>query len=297
MTLENAVNEFLTNITIEKNLSQNTIISYKRDLSAFGLFIGKNTNIDKITLKNIEEFIKSLKDKKQQESSIIRNVSAIKGLFKFLIDEDIIDFNPTLDLQKIKMPSRLPKALSIEQIFKIIENVNGAQKTDLRNRALLELLYATGARVSEIANLQLEDIDWDEEYVKLFGKGSKTRVVPVGKKALIEVKNYITNGRWQFLKKNKPLKNVLFVNAYGEKMSRYSIYNVIKEAAKKVNLEKVISPHTFRHSFATHLILGGADTRIVQELLGHESLSTTQIYTKITVDHLREVYALSHPRA
>jgi integrase/recombinase XerD len=300
MTLLQARDKFLTYVTVERSLSKNTIDAYKQDLSKFIKFFEETTDINTISLDQIEQFLKKQRESNMNDSSTIRLLSTIRNLYKCLYDDDSIDKNIMDDVNKIKMPKRLPKALSVNDIFKMIDYIKKTDPISLRDKAILETLYGSGARVSEISNIQIDDIDFDEKSIKLFGKGKKMRIIPIGSKALESIELYIKNGREELIKKSKAnlISHKLFLSKRGNAISRFSIFLLVSNIAKKVGINnEMVSPHTFRHSFATHLISAGADLRIVQELLGHSSLATTQIYTKITIDHLKEVYKESHPRA
>jgi integrase/recombinase XerD len=236
-------------------------------------------------------------------TSVARTLAAVRGLHKFLLFEGTVETDVAATVKPPKAPRRLPKAISIQEVERLLrasgpepDDVSGA--TDLirvRDRAILELLYATGARVSEVVNIDLDDLI-DPEIIRLFGKGSKERIVPVGRYAQAALQAYLVRVRpsLAMLSKGTP---ALFLNQRGSRLSRQSIWQIISDAASNAKLEHEVSPHTFRHSFATHLLEGGADVRVVQELLGHASVATTQIYTLVTVDALREIYATAHPRA
>jgi len=253
---------------------------------------------------NVRDFAQQLvTNKLMVATSVARTLAAVRGLHKFLLFEGIVETDVAATVKPPKAPRRLPKAISIQEVERLLrasgpepDDVSGA--TDLirvRDRAILELLYATGARVSEVVNIDLDDLI-DPEIIRLFGKGSKERIVPVGRYAQAALQAYLVRVRpsLAMLSKGTP---ALFLNQRGSRLSRQSIWQIISDAASNAKLEHEVSPHTFRHSFATHLLEGGADVRVVQELLGHASVATTQIYTLVTVDALREIYATAHPRA
>ena len=304
MNFESAKGSYLDHLRIERGLSSNSISSYSRDLEKFSQFL-KETNRDftLLTEKDITEFSVSLKDMKLSLSSINRTLSGLKGFYKYLaIEHGVI--NPTTDISSSKLPRKLPKALTIDEISRLIESTQReGNPISLRDTAILELLYSTGARVSEIIGLNVADIslsatnDGDIYIVKVRGKGSKERLVPLGKYAVKAVENYLTRVRPALAEKNPRVESALFLNSRGRRLSRQSAWQAVLDAASATGLSGKVSPHVFRHSFATHLLDGGADIRVVQELLGHSSLTTTQIYTLITIDKVREAYQTSHPRA
>ena len=294
-------NSYFNYLLVEKGLSKNTIAAYRRDLNRFSeyLFI-VNKELNSVTADDIPLYLAWLRglnntEFKMGESSIARNVVAIRNFFEFLAKEHGFS-NLAANIHPPKIPKRLPKALSMENIDSFLK-INRVDKFALRDKALLELLYATGGRVSEIINLKVDDIQISADYtaVKLTGKGGKQRVVPVGKYAQNAVSDYLINSR-----KNR-VKNVsnkfLFLNGRGGGLTRQSAWNIVVAQAKSAGIVENLSPHSLRHSFATHLLDGGADIRVVQELLGHSSVTTTQIYTLITIDKLRESYASAHPRS
>jgi integrase/recombinase XerD len=287
-------------------MAKNTLLAYKRDLSKYlealeKLGITDSTEITEIVVRNFAQSLVS--EKGLVATSVARILAAVRGFHKFMLFEGISDNDVSAAVKPPKAPKRLPKAISIQEI-ELLLKAAGPEPDDIagaadiirvRDRAILELLYATGARVSEIVNMDLDDLI-DPEIVRLFGKGSKERIVPVGKYAQAAVAAYLVRVRPTLatLSLGTP---ALFLNQRGSRLSRQSIWQIISDSAQAAKLGVEVSPHTFRHSFATHLLEGGADVRVVQELLGHASVTTTQIYTLVTVDALREIYASSHPRA
>jgi integrase/recombinase XerD len=287
-------------------MAKNTLIAYKRDLSKYlealeKLGITDSSEITEIVVRNFAQSLVS--EKGLVATSVARILAAVRGFHKFMLFEGISDNDVSAAVKPPKAPKRLPKAISIQEI-ELLLKAAGPEPDDIagaadiirvRDRAILELLYATGARVSEIVNMDLDDLI-DPEIVRLFGKGSKERIVPVGKYAQAAVAAYLVRVRPTLatLSLGTP---ALFLNQRGSRLSRQSIWQIISDSAQAAKLGVEVSPHTFRHSFATHLLEGGADVRVVQELLGHASVTTTQIYTLVTVDALREIYASSHPRA
>ena len=277
-------------------MSKNTLQSYRRDLESFKDFLAtKNLDIASASKVDIEQFIGSLRDEGLKASSIARNVVAIRSLYKFLAKENgIADI--AREIKPPRIPKRLPKALTLSEITGLIEAL-GNDGIALRDRAMVELLYASGARVSEVTSINLTDLSRDDELFTLLvrGKGGKERLVPVGRFAREALDNYLVRIRPTLAKEKR--SPALFLNQRGDRLSRQSAWKIIMAAAKRANIESKVTPHAIRHSFATHLLDGGADIRVVQELLGHASVTTTQIYTLITIDKLRESYALAHPRS
>ena len=277
-------------------MSKNTLQSYRRDLESFKDFLAtKNLDIASASKVDIEQFLGSLRDEGLKASSIARNVVAIRSLYKFLAKENgIADI--AREIKPPRIPKRLPKALTLSEITGLIEAL-GNDGIALRDRAMVELLYASGARVSEVTSINLTDLSRDDELFTLLvrGKGGKERLVPVGRFAREALDNYLVRIRPTLAKEKR--SPALFLNQRGDRLSRQSAWKIIMAAAKRANIESKVTPHALRHSFATHLLDGGADIRVVQELLGHASVTTTQIYTLITIDKLRESYALAHPRS
>lgn len=296
MSLQAELEEFLTYIGVEKGLSRNTISSYKRDLNSY---IQTLDSVDDISVTQLENYVASLRAQGLAESSIARAVVAIRNFVDFHFKE-IKKVNPIKDFTPPKIPKRLPKALEISEITSLIDNaVSEADPITLRDKAIIELLYATGGRISEIMNLNTSDVsrfDGDgTTSIRLLGKGNKERVVPVGRFAQQSLEDYLVRVRPGLTKSRR--EDALFLNAHGRRLSRQSAWKMIHAAAKKAGIQREVTPHSLRHSFATHLLDGGADIRVVQELLGHSSVTTTQIYTLVTIDKLRESYATAHPRA
>ena len=298
MTNQTLVEIFLNHCAVERGLSKNTVAAYRRDLEKFVIVLSEaKLEIAEATSANIIDFAGFLRNSGLSESSIARHVVAIRSLYAFLSKDQGID-NVAIDVNPPKIPKRLPKALTISDIELIIA-ANGEDIAGVRNRALIETLYATGARVSEIVQLNVGDISRSEGNtvtVKVRGKGGKERLVPMGKFAQHALDQYLTRSRPTMLKNAR--EEALFLNEKrGTRLTRQSAWQIVMKAAEKAGIERDISPHALRHSFATHLLDGGADIRVVQELLGHSSVTTTQIYTLVTIDKLRESYASAHPRS
>lgn len=305
--LAGLIDSYLRHLTIERGMAKNTISAYRADLARYSSFLESKgiESPEKITELVINEFAESLKiTSGLSSSSVARVLAGVRGLHKFWLLENITAGDVAAAVKPPKSPRNLPKAITVDQIEKLLaasgpdpadENAMAADPVRVRDRAMLELLYATGARISELINLDLDDLV-DPTLVRLFGKGSKERIVPVGGYAQRALDAYLVRTRPTLVTQGKGTP-ALFLNQRGGRLSRQSAWQIINEAARVAELPGEISPHTFRHSFATHLLEGGADVRVVQELLGHSSVATTQIYTLVTVDKLREIYGTAHPRA
>lgn len=299
-----AISTYLDHLRIERGLSANSIESYARDLKKFEELINERTiDFASVDEAAISLLIGELKSGGLAPTSVNRFLSALKGFYKYCALEYSIA-NPMVDVNQFKVARKLPKALSVDEVTRLIEStINPADPHSLRDRAILEILYGTGARVAELVGIDVSDISKDsfdgEEItiIKLRGKGSKERLVPLGKFALEAIEDYIVRVRPALLAKNSQGERALFLNARGTRLSRQSAWTTVLKAAKLSGLEGRVSPHVFRHSYATHLLDGGADIRVVQELLGHASVTTTQIYTLVTIDKVRESYSLAHPRS
>ena len=295
MNLDQALKLYLNHLSVERNLAQNTLESYKRDLS---LYINSCKNVGDITNiseKMVQNFVNEYRTDRA-ESSVSRMIASIRGFHRFLVLENATSINPAQYISTGSKSLRLPKTLSVEKVIEVIESISSTDANASRNKLIFEFLYGTGARISELVNTDLDDIDFESNIVKIrFGKGSKQRIIPLGKQLKIAINNYLTRER-NALASSKKSCNSLLLNSRGARLSRQSIWKVINKIALQNNLAE-LTPHTLRHAFATHLLEGGADVRVVQELLGHSSVNTTQIYTHITVERLREVFAETHPRA
>ena len=297
--------DFFNYLSIEKGLASNTISAYRLDIEKFFHYLSTNQlSLEQVTQEQLSSYVAWLRgmentEFKIGESSIARNIISIRSYFTYLAKEHKFN-NPSSNFKPPKIGKRLPKALTIDQVMSML-NIAGTDLISSRDKALVELLYATGARVSELINLNTLDISTvDTEVgttttVKLKGKGGKERVVPIGSYAVAAVNDYLVRSRPTLLKVST--QKALFLNQRGGRLSRQSAWNLVANAAERAGLSDQVTPHSMRHSFATHLLDGGADIRVVQELLGHSSVTTTQIYTLITIDHLRESYANAHPRS
>ncbi len=291
------IDEFLDYLSIEKGLSFNTIQAYSGDLLRFLVYMD-NCNIisfNKVKRQDITSFLLTQKDRGLSTSSVARSLVAIKELFKFLLRERYIINDPCEVLESPKLWKRLPEVLSIKEVENLLGGPSAKSRFGIRDKAALELLYATGMRVSELVNLKLSQIDLELGFVRCIGKGNKERIIPIGKKAVFYIKIYLNKARTFFSSNGKDMY-FLFLSRLGKRISRQSIWKIIRKYAKEVKIKKPISVHTLRHSFATHLLERGAELRIVQELLGHSDISTTQVYTHINKDRLKAIHRKFHPR-
>ncbi|MEN0086313.1 MAG: site-specific tyrosine recombinase XerD [Leifsonia sp.] len=300
MTVAADVDAFLRHVAIERGLSANTVAAYRRDLAVYGGWLEQQGVVDvaAVTPATLSAFAVHLGTREESPltaSSLARMLSTVRGFHRFLLEEGRVEVDAARDLRPPKLPSRLPKAITVEQVSALLAATDGDEVADLRDKALLELMYATGARVSEAVGLNVDDVI-DTDVVRLTGKGSKQRIVPLGSYAQAAVSAYLVRAR-PVLSARGRATPALFLGMRGARLSRQNVWLIIRAAAERAKLGVEVSPHTLRHSFATHLLAGGADVRVVQELLGHSSVATTQIYTLVTADTLRDVYVSAHPRA
>ncbi|ACF43214.1 site-specific tyrosine recombinase XerD [Pelodictyon phaeoclathratiforme] len=295
---QNVLESFLNYMLIERNFSANTRESYSNDLKRYLIFMQhRSRRLEMITKEHIEEFMGELYDIGLEASSIARNISAIRSFHKFLVIERTLNTNPAENIHQPKKAQYLPSVLTVDETMRLLaapQSVNPPGKYVLRDKAMLELLYATGVRVSELINIRQQSLYLDAGFVRIFGKGSKERLVPVGTSAIGWVTRYQAELRIALVQRNSD--DYLFLNARGIKLSRMALFTMVQKYAVMAGIEKNISPHTFRHTFATHLLEGGADLRAVQEMLGHRSIVTTQIYTHIDRLFIKEVHKTFHPR-
>jgi integrase/recombinase XerD len=298
-----ALRRFLDYLAVERGLAANTLSAYRRDLHRYAGWLAASGIDDpaRAEEEDVVAFLGALRagatpvGTRYRASSVARSLAAVRGFHRFLVRERLAGSDPSHDLGTPKVPSSLPKALEIEQVEALLGAVAGDDPRALRDRALLETLYAAGLRVSEATALDLDDVDLDDGAVRAFGKGAKERLVPLGRSARKALEAYLVRGRPVLASlRSGP---ALFLNAQGTRLTRQGCWKILRRHAKRAGLESHVSPHVLRHSFATHLLAGGADIRSVQELLGHASLATTQVYTKVTQERLREVYLRAHPRA
>lgn len=294
------INGFKSYLMLERSLSKNSIAAYLQDVSKLESYlIIKEENVDPkdITRKHLESFIFWINDLGLGDHSQARLISGLRAFYKYLLVEDIINDDPTELLEGPRLSRKIPEVLSYEEIRAVLEAIDLSNDHGTRNRAMLETLYACGLRVSELINLRLSNLYPSIGFVKVTGKGDKERLVPIGEDALKHIELYIEGVRRKQMNIHPDHENILFLNRRGKALSRVMVFMIVKEAVADAGIDRNISPHTFRHSFATHLIEGGADLRAVQDMLGHESITTTEIYTHLDRDYLRETIMTFHPRA
>ncbi len=282
-------------LMLEKSFSDNTYQAYVHDVQKLLQFLeDEKISYLTVTLVDLQHFLFQLAQIGINERSQARIISGIKSFYAFLVLENRLQDDPTSLLESPKLPKKIPQILSIEEIDALIQAIDYSVPEGIRNRAIIETLYSCGLRVSELVELKLSDIFWQEEFIKVVGKGNKERLIPISRTALKEIKNYLTE------RINLPIKkgseDIVFLNRRGNKLTRQMIFIIINKLADEIGLDKQIGPHTFRHSFATHLLEGGANLRVIQEMLGHESILTTEIYTHVDVHFLRETIMSYHPR-
>ncbi len=296
--MKEILKDYLGYLQFEKNLSSNTTSAYKNDISKFldYLLINKISDLDEVRSKHLFGFLNEQRELKVDSATTARYVSSIKGFFRYLEMNNYIHKNPADLLSPVKIGRKLPAVLTFAEIEKMLDSPKPEEIAGLRDKAILETFYSSGLRVSELINLTISDIYFEDEVIRIFGKGSKERIVPLGSSAIRWLKEYLKNSR-PFLEKNSKPQNYLFLNQKrGTKLSRMAIWNIFKQYAKAAGIKKEIHPHTFRHSFATHLLEGGADLRAAQEMLGHADISTTQIYTHIDRNFVKQEHRDHHPR-
>ncbi|MGA2836005.1 MAG: site-specific tyrosine recombinase XerD [Acidimicrobiales bacterium] len=300
--LSSGAEEFLSWLAVEKGRSRNTLLAYRRDIATFEQWAVAN-HVDTATAgpDAVERHLADRRARGHNPASLARATTALRGLYRFWVEEGVVTADPTTDVRSPKLPRRLPKALDEHQVVSLLESVDGSEPVDLRDRALLEVLYGTGARISEVVGLSLMDLAGDDGLLRVFGKGSKERLVPLGRPARSAL------GRWlgptgrplmeprRFARRSDA--DAVFLNVRGARLSRQAAWAAVQGRAERVGLGDVVSPHVLRHSCASHMLAHGADIRVVQEVLGHVSIATTQIYTRLSQDHLRSSYERAHPRA
>lgn len=304
--VERWVDEFMSYIEFEKGLSANTVSAYRRDLTVWQNYCSlKKLQADRVTASDVTDYMDRLRSGRPpatspySPSSVARMLVSLRALYRFLIGEDLLEVDPTAKVGSPKRPRSIPKAIAIDDVVELLA-LPAEDLLGRRDRAVLELLYGTGLRISELVALDVDDVDLDGRVVLIRrGKGSKSRRVPLGREATKAISSYVTQSRPLLASKAKQAvsKGALFLNARGGRLSRQGCWKILKGYARAAGLEDEVSPHTLRHSFATHMLDGGADIRVVQELLGHASLATTQVYTMVSDNRLREVYFSAHPRA
>ena len=300
--MKEAIDNFLDYLAVEKGFSSNTIVAYRNDLHQLASFVeeeaAKRGTIPPwaaFDRQAMMAYLLELKGRGYAATTVARKVAAVKSFFGFMVAEGILKDNPTQDVASTKVGKSLPKPISIAQVHKLLEQPAKLTTPEARrDKAMLELLYATGMRVSELVSLNLADMDMGGGYVRCFGKGHKERLIPIHARAVKSVKDYLDEARPQLV---RGAEKAVFLNRRGERLTRQGLWQILKGYAKSAELGVEITPHTLRHSFATHMLGGGADLRSVQELLGHANISTTQVYTHLTTEHIRRAYEKSHPRA
>ena len=295
MDWKKAINEFKIYLSIERNLSDNTVNAYIQDIFKFSDFFKKKPPL-KINRKDLLLFVDFLAKKKLSSRSRARKLSSIKSFYNYLIFDNQLEVNPCENIHSPKLEKKLPIVLSLDEVDTIINCIDLSLENGERDRNIIETLYSCGLRVSELVTLKISDIHFNDQYIKIIGKGNKQRIVPINQKLINYLKIYINNIR---SKKNikKGHEDFIFLNKRGTKLSREMIFLIVKKHTKLANIKKKISPHTFRHSFATHLVEGGADLRAVQEMLGHSNITTTEIYTHLDTNYLKEEIINFHPRS
>lgn len=293
--METLIENYFDFLVNTKGVSQNTLLSYKRDIKDFVAYAGDNgLNVEAAGGTSILDYLMKLQKKGKSASTVSRNLASIRSFYRFMQNEGIVKVDPTANLHSLKMKKKLPEVLTSEEVEDLLNQPDSRDAKGCRDKAMLELLYATGMRVTEMIDLKMSDVDMDIGYINC-NQGKKMRVIPVYSLAKKAVKSYIDTARNQLIK-DKPVEN-LFVNYNGGKMTRQGFWKIIKQYAGLANIKKEITPHTLRHSFATHLLENGADLKSVQEMLGHSDISSTQIYTSVVKKHINDVYKNAHPRA
>jgi len=299
--MESTIHVFLSYLRVERGLAQNTILAYGRDLRKFAAFLKKRRKerLEDVDREDVVDFLSSLYKEKLDSRSVARNLVSMRALYKFALQEEMVQLDPTENLESPKIRSSLPTYLRVDEIDKLLQAPDLSTPLGLRDRAMLEVLYSTGLRVSELVNLRMADIDVRIGCVRCIGKGDKERLVPIGRKAIEAVDAYLAHGRPKFARPSSPPPHnqVLFITRIGKRMSRVGIWKILHDYGLRLGLRGRLTPHKLRHSFATHLLERGADLRSVQLMLGHADISTTQIYTHVVEERLKEIYKAHHPRA
>jgi len=297
------IQEFIDHLTIERGLAGNTLESYARDLRQFCKYLNRSNNRQRkgsFVLKTVDRstvvsYVIDMRENGMASSTIARRLAALRSFYNFMVQEEYLKLNPTHDVDMPKPKKRLPEVLTVSEVEKLLRQPDENKAIGKRDRAILELLYATGIRVSELVDLDLQHISTRRRQLRCTGKGNKERIVPMGTISAQAVQHYIDRGRPELVRNRDEL--ALFVNNHGRRLTRQGIWKIVKRHGADARIDKTIAPHTLRHSFATHLLENGADLRSVQEMLGHADISTTQIYTHLTGRHLKDVYSRAHPRA
>ncbi|SEM87146.1 tyrosine recombinase XerD subunit [Mesobacillus persicus] len=291
--------DFIHFLVVEKGLSRNTVISYERDLKGYLAFLQSNekmTDLAYAQRAQIVHFLAYLKDSGKSSKTIARHVASVRAFHQFLLREKIVGHDPTVHIESPQLERSLPKVLSLPEVETLLDSPKLVDHFGYRDKAMLELLYATGIRVSELIGLNMSDVHLTMGFVRCIGKGNKERIIPIGRTATTALEQYLEKGRPKFIAKGHK-DEALFLNFHGKRLTRQGFWKILKRLTQEANISKELTPHTLRHSFATHLLENGADLRAVQEMLGHADISTTQIYTHVTKTRLKDVYSKFHPRA
>lgn len=295
--MEPLIQSFIDYLTVERGLAANTLDSYGRDLKQYCRYLEEGLKISArdASRTTVVAYLLHLQKQGRTTATIARRLAALKSFYQFLVQERLLADDPTADLESPKQQKKLPRVLTVKEVEVLLSQPRTLLPSGRRDKAMLEILYATGIRVSELVSLDVEDVNLNLGYVRCLGKGNKERIVPIGSAAIRAVSSYLERAREELLRDAD--ERALFVNHQGKRLTRQGFWKIIKRYAREAGINKPITPHTLRHSFATHLLENGADLRSVQELLGHADISTTQIYTHVTRGHLKDVYARAHPRA
>lgn len=296
--MEDQLKDFIHYMVVEKGLAKNTVVSYERDLKSYVQYIQKVeqvTTFHEVTRLHILGFLHHLKESGKSSKTMARHIASVRSFHQFLLRERVVEHDPTVHIETPQGERKLPKVLSVDEVEALLQIPKAVNAFGLRDKAMLELLYATGLRVSELIDLNLSDVHLTMGFVRCVGKGNKERIIPLGRLATEAIQAYIERGRHELL--GKKTVDALFLNHHGNRLSRQGFWKILKKLAKEANIQKELTPHTLRHSFATHLLENGADLRAVQEMLGHADISTTQIYTHVSKTRLKDVYKQFHPRA
>ncbi|MBM4762188.1 site-specific tyrosine recombinase XerD [Bacillus sp. B15-48] len=291
--------DFIHFLVVEKGLSRNTIIAYERDLKSYLTYLQTTeglTELGRVQRSQIVHFLAYLKNGGKSSKTIARHVASIRAFHQFLLREKAVEHDPTVHIESPQLEKTLPKVLSLKEVETLLDAPKLINQYGYRDKAMLELLYATGIRVSELISLNLADIHLTMGFIRCIGKGNKERIIPIGKTSTLALEKYLEKGRPKFVAKQHK-DEALFLNHHGKRLTRQGFWKILKRLSKESGIEKELTPHTLRHSFATHLLENGADLRAVQEMLGHADISTTQIYTHVTKTRLKDVYSKFHPRA
>ena len=299
--MEATIHVFLSYLRVERSLATNTILAYGRDLKRFSEFLRKRrkNKLEEVTREDVVDFLSGLYKEKMDSRSVARYLVSLRGIYRFAMMEGMVTTDPTENLESPKVRSSLPTYLRVEEIDKLLNAPNLSTPIGLRDRAMLEILYSTGLRVSELRNLRISDVDMRVGCIRCIGKGDKERLVPIGRKAIEAIQQYLAHGRPVFARPASPLpqSHVLLLTSIGRQLSRVGIWKIMHDYGVRLGLRGRLTPHKLRHSFATHLLERGADLRSVQLMLGHADISTTQIYTHVVEERLKEIYKAHHPRA